>query len=98
MARRFILAVLLAFLPAVLVGLLLGDLITEVLLETPVLICAMLIIGGVILLAVGPPQDRAQVRRRYALSATGAVLIGLCQCVAAVLPGCRVRARRSRAR
>jgi len=87
MARRFIIAVLLAFLPAVLVGLLLGDLITEVLLETPVLICAMLILGGVVLLAV----DRRKVVPQY-VDATRyplriAVLIGLCQCVAAVLPG-----------
>jgi undecaprenyl-diphosphatase len=85
-ARRFIVGVLLAFLPAVVAGLALGDLITEVLLETPVLICVMLIVGGVVLLAVDriktPPRHTDVTR--YPLRT--AFLIGLSQCLALV-PG-----------
>src|SRR3569833_2144880 len=51
-AWRFILGVALAGLPAVIVGALLHDLITGVFYESPLLICTMLIIGGVILLFV----------------------------------------------
>lgn len=51
-ARRFILSVLLAFLPAVVVGVLAHDFIKTVLFETPMLIAIMLIVGGVILLFV----------------------------------------------
>ena len=51
-ARRFVIGVLVAFLPAALVGYLARDFIKNVLFETPVLICAMLILGGFVLLAV----------------------------------------------
>ena len=62
-ARRFILSVLLAFLPAVVVGVLAHDFIKTVLFETPMLIAIMLIVGGVILLFVDryapPPPSRS---------------------------------------
>ncbi|WP_272937019.1 undecaprenyl-diphosphate phosphatase, partial [Agrobacterium pusense] len=48
-ARRFVLAVALAFLPAAIIGALAHDFIKTVLFETPMLICVVLIIGGVIL-------------------------------------------------
>jgi undecaprenyl-diphosphatase len=51
-ARRFILSVLVAFLPAALVGVLAHDLIKTVLFETPKLIAVMLILGGIVLLLV----------------------------------------------
>ena len=51
-ARRFALAVLLAFLPAAVIGALAHDFIKEVLFETPSLICVMLIVGGVALFIV----------------------------------------------
>ena len=50
-ARRTIVSVLLAFLPAVLVGLVAYDFIKTVLFETPLLIAIMLVLGGVVLLA-----------------------------------------------
>ena len=85
-ARRFILAVLLAFLPAVVVGVLAHDLIKTVLFETPALIAAMLILGGIVLLFV----DRLATRPRYAqaedLPLRVAFGIGLVQCLAMV-PG-----------
>ena len=51
-ARRFILSVLLAFLPAVVVGVLAHDIIKNVLFETPKLIALMLIVGGLALAAL----------------------------------------------
>ena len=50
-ARRFVLGVLIAFLPAAIIGALAHDFIKTVLFETPTLICVMLILGGVVLLA-----------------------------------------------
>ena len=57
-ARRFVAAILLAFLPAAVIGALAHDFIKEVLFETPSLICVMLIGGGVILYLV----DRLDIR------------------------------------
>lgn len=85
-ARRFILAVLLAFLPAVVVGVLAHDVIKRVLFETPALTASMLVLGGVVLLFV----DRLATRPRYAeaedLPLRVAFGIGLIQCLAMV-PG-----------
>lgn len=85
-ARRFIGAVLLAFLPAAVLGALLHDVIKDVLFETPRLIAIMLILGGVVLLLV----DRLPLRPRHEdadrLPLRTAFAIGLCQCLALV-PG-----------
>ncbi|RDW14369.1 undecaprenyl-diphosphate phosphatase [Paracoccus thiocyanatus] len=85
-ARRFILAVTLAFLPAVVIGVLAHRIIKEVLFETPVLIAVMLILGGVVLLFV----DRMATRPRH-FSAEDfplpmALKIGFIQCLA-MIPG-----------
>nr|WP_188128702.1 undecaprenyl-diphosphate phosphatase [Paracoccus thiocyanatus] len=85
-ARRFILAVALAFLPAVVIGVLAHRIIKEVLFETPVLIAVMLILGGVVLLFV----DRMATRPRH-FSAEDfplpmALKIGFIQCLA-MIPG-----------
>lgn len=85
-ARRFILSVLLAFLPAAVIGVLAHDFIKTVLFETPTLIAVMLIIGGVILLVVDrivpePTQDDAM---RFPISM--AIKIGFIQCLA-MIPG-----------
>ena len=61
-ARRFILSVLVAFLPAVVVGVIAHDFIKTVLFETPALIAVMLILGGIVLLFV----DRLATAPRYA--------------------------------
>lgn len=60
-ARRFVLSVLIAFLPAAIAGASLHGFIKGVLFETPVLICIMLILGGFVLLVV----DRLAVTPRY---------------------------------
>jgi undecaprenyl-diphosphatase len=85
-ARRALVSVLLAFLPAVVVGLLAHDLIKTVLFETPMLIAVMLILGGVVLLVidrVAPPPVHDDA---LALPLRKALAIGLCQCVA-MIPG-----------
>lgn len=85
-ARRFILSVLIAFLPAVVVGVLARDLIKTVLFETPTLIAFMLVLGGVVLLvvdrAVPAPRHDDAMRLPVGLS----LKIGLIQCLA-MIPG-----------
>ncbi len=85
-ARRFVAAVLIAFLPAVVIGVLAHDFIKTVLFETPILIAVMLIVGGIILIwvdrmALVPRHDDAM-----ALPLGLAFKIGLCQCLA-MIPG-----------
>lgn len=84
--RRFILGVLLAFLPAAFIGVLAHGFIKQVLFETPMLVCASLIIGGVILLWV----DQLNLRPRYHdamdFPLPMCIAIGLCQCLA-MIPG-----------
>ncbi len=85
-ARHFAISILVAFIPSLLAGAFAYDFIKDVLFETPVVICVMLIIGGFLLIAVeryAPnPQhfDAMQVTWRTSL------LIGLFQCLALV-PG-----------
>jgi undecaprenyl-diphosphatase len=85
-ARRAIVSVLLAFLPAVIVGLLAHDFIKTVLFETPMLIALMLILGGVVLLVIdrmAPPPIHEDA---LALPFGKSLAIGLVQCLAMV-PG-----------
>lgn len=84
-ARRFVLGVLLAFLPAAVVGVLARDVIRGVLFD-PYVVCVALILGGVVLLRVdrvdlAPEHDDAT---RFPLRSY--LGIGLFQCVAMV-PG-----------
>jgi len=60
-SRRFILSILIAFLPAVFIGVLAHDIIKTVLFETPTLIAVMLILGGLVLLWV----DRLPLTPKY---------------------------------
>jgi undecaprenyl-diphosphatase len=84
--RRFVLAIILAFLPAAFFGVLLHGFIKTVLFETPWLICTTLVVGGIILLYV----DRLDLTPRYTdvmdFPPALAFKIGLCQCLAMV-PG-----------
>ncbi|TNC48719.1 undecaprenyl-diphosphate phosphatase [Rubellimicrobium rubrum] len=85
-ARRFIGAVLLAFLPAALLGVVLHDVIKGVFFETPRLIAIMLILGGVVLLLVDRLPLPAQHDAADRLPLGTALGIGLFQCLALV-PG-----------
>jgi undecaprenyl-diphosphatase len=84
--RRFVIGVLVAFLPAVVIGVLAHNVIKTVLFESPVLICVMLIIGGLILLWV----DRLELKPRYTsvmdYPLSLCLKIGLIQCFA-MIPG-----------
>jgi len=85
-ARRFVFAILIAFLPAAVIGVMMHGFIKTVLFESPVLICSTLIIGGFILLVV----DRLPLKPRYTNAMEFppklALAIGFCQCVA-MIPG-----------
>jgi undecaprenyl-diphosphatase len=84
-ARRFILGVLIAFLPAAVVGAALHGFIKGVLFN-PWIVCVSLVVGGWVLLWV----DKLDLKPRYT-EATAFTLpmylgIGICQC-AAMIPG-----------
>ncbi len=85
-ARRFVISVLVAFMPAAVIGALAHGFIKSVLFETPMLICIVLIVGGVILYVI----DHLPLRPRYTDAMTYppslAFKIGLCQCLA-MIPG-----------
>jgi len=85
-ARRFIMSVLIAFLPAVFVGVLAHDFIKTVLFETPKLIAIMLILGGIVLVFVDriAPEPRHEDAMQFPIGM--ALKIGIIQCLAMV-PG-----------
>lgn len=84
--QRFVLAVLLAFLPAAVIGAALHGFIKNVLFNTPMVIAVALIVGGLILLVV----DRMPLKARYhdvmEIPPGKALAIGLFQCLA-MIPG-----------
>jgi undecaprenyl-diphosphatase len=84
-AARFVIGVLLAFLPAAVVGALFGGVVKAYLFDVRV-VCIMLIVGGFVLIWV----DRMNLQPRYR-DATSFPLpmyfvIGVCQCIA-MIPG-----------
>jgi undecaprenyl-diphosphatase len=85
-ARRFVVSIIVAFLPAAIIGALAFDFIKTVLFGSPVLICVVLIVGGVALAFldrydVNPVHNDAM---RYPIGV--ALAIGIFQCIAMV-PG-----------
>ncbi|WP_225027981.1 undecaprenyl-diphosphate phosphatase [Xinfangfangia pollutisoli] len=85
-ARRSVVSILLAFLPAVVVGLLLHDFIKTVLFETPKLIAIMLILGGFVLLVIDRIAPKPVNFDALGLPFGKSLAIGFCQCLAMV-PG-----------
>ncbi len=84
--RRFVVAVLVAFIPAAVIGVLGHSFIKTVLFESPRIICLSLVIGGIILLIV----DRMALATHYhdvlEITPVTALKIGLVQCLA-LIPG-----------
>jgi undecaprenyl-diphosphatase len=84
--RRFAFSLAIAFLPAAVLGALFHGYIKTVLFETPALVCAMLILGGIVLLVV----DCLKLPVRYddtpEIPPSRAFGIGLFQCLA-LIPG-----------
>ena len=85
-ARRFIVAVVLAFLPAVVVGVLAHDFIKAVLFASPRLIAVSLIVGGVVLLVVDRLPLKTKVQDVMDVPPGMAFKIGIAQCLA-MIPG-----------
>ena len=86
-ARRFALALIIAFLPLVVVGLLVGDYVQTVVYGNLRLIAWAFILGGLVMLVVErwrPIPDVLDAERTPLPRAFG---IGLCQTLAALLPG-----------
>jgi len=84
-AARFVIGVLLAFLPAAVIGALFGSFVKARLFDVRI-VCMMFIVGGFVLLWV----DRMNLKPRYfeatAFSLPMYFVIGVCQCVA-MIPG-----------
>ena len=85
-ARRFIIGILLAFLPAAVVGVFAHSFIKSVLFNETWLICAMLIMGGIVLLIVDRMDLSPKYRDATEYPPSLAFKIGLFQCLALV-PG-----------
>src|SRR5690606_30641604 len=85
-ARRFVLGLILAFLPAAAVGVALHGFIKTVLFETPVLVCTTLILGGIALLYVDQLAIHPRFKDVMDFTPSLAFKIGLCQ-TAALIPG-----------
>jgi undecaprenyl-diphosphatase len=85
-ARRFVLSVLVAFLPAMALGFLLHDFIKRVLFDSPVIQCVALIVGGVVLLFIDRLAPRPRQQDSMAIPLGTAFGIGLFQCLA-MIPG-----------
>lgn len=86
-ARRLWTAVIIAFLPAALVGLTLRGFIKAVLFESPTVIAAALIVGGVIFLAIELlPRREPQIHTLDTIGPRQALGVGLAQ-IFALVPG-----------
>ena len=84
--RRFVLAILVAFLPAAIIGAVAHKFIKAVLFESPGLICTTLIVGSFVLLAVDKMRLEPKYHDAMDLPIGTALAIGLCQCLA-MIPG-----------
>lgn len=85
-ALRFVLGVLLASLPGALAGVLLHDFIKGVIYETPIVICVMLILGGIVLLYVDQLRLTPKYTEIYAFPPLLCLYVGLFQMLA-LIPG-----------
>ena len=84
--RRFVLAVLVAFLPAAVIGAVAHKYIKEYLFESPTLVCVSLIVGGIVLLAVDKLRLEPRYHNAMDFSIPMALAIGFAQCLA-MIPG-----------
>ena len=85
-ARRFLIGLLLAFLPAVVVGMIAYEFIKQVLFKAPIVVCVSLVMGGLVLLLVDmfPRKPKLFAADRYPLLTY--FVIGCAQCLA-MIPG-----------
>ncbi|MCQ0986760.1 undecaprenyl-diphosphate phosphatase [Jiella marina] len=85
-SRRFVLGILIAFLPAAVAGVIAHDFIKRVLFETPMVICIALIVGGVLLLVIDRVPRKVFYRDVMDYPLSLCLKIGLFQCLA-LIPG-----------
>jgi undecaprenyl-diphosphatase len=84
-ARRFVAAVLIAFLPAMVIGAFAYPFIKAVLFN-PLIVCTMLIAGGLVLLAVDDLAPKPTFDDAMDMPLRAALGVGFCQCLA-MIPG-----------
>lgn len=85
-ARRFVGALLVAFLPSAIIGAALHGFIKRVLFASPMLIAVSLIVGGIAILIIEKMPKRDVVKTAETMPLKTALGIGLCQCLA-MMPG-----------
>jgi len=85
-ARRFVIGIVVAFLPAAVIGALAHGFIKSVLFESPALICTTLILGGIILLFIDKVVPEPRYNNAMGLPLMLALKIGFFQCLA-MIPG-----------
>jgi undecaprenyl-diphosphatase len=85
-ARRFVLAVLVAFVPAVVAGVLFGDFVKRFLYTTPSVIGVTFILGGIVMIVVERYRGAPHVLTADDTPLGRALGIGICQ-VLAMVPG-----------
>ncbi len=85
-ARRFVLSVVVAFLPAAVIGAFAHGFIKSVLFEAPMLICVMLILGGIVLLFVDRLVSAPRFNNAMGFPLPLALKVGFFQCLA-MIPG-----------
>jgi undecaprenyl-diphosphatase len=85
-ARKALVSLALAFLPAVVIGILAHDFVKTVLFDTPWLIAVMLILGGIVLLVIDRIAPTSVHHQALGLPFRKALAIGFFQCLALV-PG-----------
>jgi undecaprenyl-diphosphatase len=85
-ARHFVLMIAVAFLPAVVAGALFAGFVKRVLYESPAVIAASFIIGGVIMLVVERTRSAPAIMSAEHTPLLRALAIGACQ-VLALIPG-----------
>lgn len=84
--QRFVLGVLLAFIPAAILGVLGHRIIKEIFFESPMIICVSLVLGGIVLLYVDQMRLNPRTHDIMDIEPKTALGIGLFQCLALV-PG-----------
>ena len=85
-ARRFVIGVLVAFLPAAVIGALAHPFIKTVLFNSPMTVCIALIIGGFVLLWVDSLDLKPRYHDATRFPVRLCLIIGFCQCLA-LIPG-----------
>ena len=85
-ARKFVISVLVAFLPAAVLGVVLHDFIKEVLFASPKVICISLIVGGVVLIGLDRLGRSGRWRDAFAIPLPTALGIGFVQVISKI-PG-----------